>query len=99
MGEYGSVHREPADWPWGGAAAAREGDYLAYRSVDGLCYIATDLNGILPCQFIRRRLAQFWGLKEWNWESALREISAQSSATPRLLPETATEIPLLASRP
>ena len=46
-----------------------KGDYLAFEDELGISFVVTRFKSRLPCQFIRRRVAEHFGLPEWNWEN------------------------------
>ena len=46
-------------------------DYLWYRNQLGSEYLVSNFYESIPCQFIRRALAQHLAISNWNWKSIL----------------------------
>lgn len=55
-------------------------DYLWYRNQDSRGYVVRRLQRPVPCQFVRRAIAEFCDLPKWNWESMLEVRPRESSA-------------------
>jgi len=75
MDEFGQVEELTSKMPWDLSSESSCNDYLAYEDQDGRGYLLSHLRGSIPCQFIRRRVAQHLRLGNWHWETMLLERS------------------------
>lgn len=80
MSQFGGVTAIDAALPSHGLGCGRGRNYLWCRSPAGGGYVLANLERDVPCQFIRRVVARYHGVEDWQWEAVLKGTHRASNA-------------------
>ena len=75
--DMGPVQRFKSVFPLPASLRGGIDDYLACEHQTGGGCLVTEFERDVPCQFIRRQIAGFLKLPDWNWKTVYRRLAQE----------------------